>query len=53
MDSKRFDKNLAAGQNGEATIAQYLQSKGLAVLPVYEVEKDSFAGPRLFTPKSG
>lgn len=45
-----FAQNLAVGQLGESTIAQWCKSRGNSVLPVYEKEIDTGKGPRFFTP---
>jgi len=44
----KFKENLKTGKVGESQIARWLQSKGHHVLPVYEIEKDQYAGPALY-----
>lgn len=46
-----FAENLAVGQLGESTIAQWFKSRGNSVLPVYEKQIDTGKGPRFFTPE--
>lgn len=45
-----FSDALAMGQAGESTIAQWLQTRGYTVLPVYEKIMDTGKGPQLYTP---
>ena len=45
-----FTERLKVGQVGESAIAKWLRAKGHYVLPVYEIEKETGKGPRLFTP---
>jgi hypothetical protein len=44
-----FERTLAFGQIGESVISRWLQSRGHAVFPAYQVEKDTGKGPQLFT----
>jgi hypothetical protein len=46
-----FAANLDFGQVGESRIASWFKAKGYGVLPVYEIEKQTGKGPRLFMPK--
>lgn len=43
-----FEQTLAQGRVGEGAISKWLQSRGHAVFPAYEVEKHSGKGPQLF-----
>ncbi|MDP2676061.1 MAG: hypothetical protein Q8O83_00010 [bacterium] len=45
-----FNSNLKYGQVGESRIAEWLKSRGNSILPVYEIEKQTGKGPRLFSP---
>lgn len=45
-----FARSLSVGQLGESKIAQWLNRRGWAVLPVYDVEMNTGKGPRLFAP---
>ena len=45
-----FDENLKYGHVGESRIASWLRARGNSVLPVYEIEKQTGKGPRLFAP---
>lgn len=45
-----FKANLQYGQVGESRIAEWLKSRGNSIMPVYEIEKQTGKGPRLFTP---
>lgn len=45
-----FESNLDFGRVGESRIAEWLKSKGHSILPVYEIEKQTGKGPRLFLP---
>ena len=44
----RFDQTLAMGRVGESAISRWLQGRGHAVFPAYEIEKGSGKGPQLF-----
>ena len=44
-----FERTLAFGQIGESVISKWLQGRGHAVFPAYQVEKDTGKGPQLFT----
>ncbi len=44
-----FDRGLAFGQAGESRIARWLMGRGVALLPVYDVEKENGKGPRVFS----
>lgn len=43
-----FEASLAHGRLGEGAISKWLQSRGHAVFPAYEIEKHSGKGPQLF-----
>ena len=45
-----FSEKLKTGQSAEREIAQWLLSRGWAVLPVYEKVIDTGKGPQLFLP---
>lgn len=47
-----FSQQLSYGMAGETAIARWLQRRGWAVLPVYEVIVDRGKGPRLYLPDS-
>lgn len=44
-----FAKKLEVGKVGESEIAGWLKSRGHHVLPVYEIEKNQYAGPAVYT----
>jgi hypothetical protein len=44
----KFEKTLAFGQVGESVISRWLQGRGHAVFPAYQVEINSGKGPQLF-----
>lgn len=44
----RFEQTLAMGRVGESAISRWLQARGHAVFPAYEIEKPSGKGPQLF-----
>jgi hypothetical protein len=44
-----FEKNLAFGQMGESVISRWLQGRGHAVFPAYQVANHTGKGPQLFT----
>lgn len=44
-----FAQKLETGKVAEGLIAAWLQSRGSAVLPAYEIEKSSGKGPQLFS----
>ena len=44
-----FDKTLAFGQLGESHISKWLQGRGHAVFPAYQIEHQTGKGPQLFT----
>jgi len=44
-----FDEHLKTGKVAESAIAQWLMSRGFAVLPVYEKTEQEYKGPQLFT----
>jgi hypothetical protein len=48
--SLAFRESLSFGQAGESAISRWFQSKGYAVLPVYEKLLDTGKGPQLFMP---
>lgn len=48
---KTFETSLQEGRVGESRIATWLRSRGWHVVPVYEIEKHTGKGPRLFAPK--
>lgn len=43
-----FDRQLADGRVAEGLIAKWLQARGGAVMPAYEIEKSVGKGPQLF-----
>lgn len=43
-----FEEQLQSGKVGESQIAQWLQSRGHHILPVYEIEKGQYAGPAVY-----
>lgn len=43
-----FERTLAFGQMGESLISRWLQSRGHAVFPAYQVEHQTGKGPQLF-----
>jgi len=44
-----FNQNLKQGQLGESLIAKWLQGRGHAVFPAYQIEHQTGKGPQLFT----
>jgi len=46
--SSSFDDSLRWGQLGESAIAKWLNTKGYAVLPVYEKDTGDYKGPQVF-----
>ena len=44
----RFEQNLATGQLGESLISRWLQGRGHAVFPAYQIEHQTGKGPQLF-----
>lgn len=44
-----FNENLAFGQLGEGFISKWLQGRGHAVFPAYQMENDTGKGPQLFS----
>lgn len=44
----KFEHNLAFGQAGESVIARWLQARGHAIFPAYQVERSTGKGPQLF-----
>lgn len=44
----RFEQTLAMGRVGESAISRWLQARGHAVFPAYEIEEGSGKGPQLF-----
>lgn len=44
----KFEQALAFGQMGESAISKWLQSRGHAVFPAYQVEHQTGKGPQLF-----
>lgn len=44
-----FEEQLAVGRVAEGLIAKWLQARGSAVMPAYEIEKSSGKGPQLFS----
>lgn len=44
----RFEQNLAVGQLGESLISRWLQSRGHAVFPAYQIEHQTGKGPQMF-----
>ncbi len=43
-----FERQLAVGQLGEGVISRWLQSRGHAVFPAYQMEMHTGKGPQLF-----
>ena len=43
-----FDRALAFGQLGESHISKWLQGRGHAVFPAYQIEQQTGKGPQLF-----
>lgn len=48
-----FNNNLKSGKVGESQIAKFLMSRGHNILPVYEIEKNQYAGPAVYTADGG
>ncbi len=46
-----FDSRLNEGKVGESEIAEWLKIRGHNVLPVYEIEKNQYSGPAVYTSK--
>ena len=44
-----FEKRLVEGKVGESEIAEWLKRRGHHILPVYEIEKDQYAGPSVYS----
>lgn len=44
-----FEETLKQGKIGESKIAEWLKSRGHNILPVYEIEKNQFAGPAVYS----
>jgi hypothetical protein len=44
----RFDQSFAKGLVGESAISRWLQSRGHAIFPAYQVEINAGKGPQLF-----
>lgn len=44
----RFEESLKVGKVAESLIARWLQKRGNYVLPIYEIEKNQFAGPAIY-----
>ena len=49
----QFEKQLEAGKTGESEIALWFRARGAHVLPIYEIEKNQYAGPALYTASGG
>lgn len=45
-----FQEHFNEGRIGETIIASWFKKRGFSVLPVYEIEKHTGKGPRLFLP---
>ncbi len=45
----KFEEKLKIGKLGESEIAQWLKSRGHHILPVYEIEKNQYAGPSVYS----
>lgn len=43
-----FERQLAVGQLGEGAISRWLQGRGHAVFPAYQIEQHTGKGPQLF-----
>ena len=48
-----FDDSLKFGQIAESLISKWLMDKGMAVMPAYQVEKQTGKGPQLFLRNAG
>lgn len=46
--SANFEKSLTQGKIGESEIAKWFKHKGYHILPIYEIEKNQYAGPALY-----
>lgn len=44
----KFEQSLAIGQLGEGAISRWLQGRGHAVFPAYQIEQHTGKGPQLF-----
>lgn len=44
----KFEQSLAVGQLGESLISRWLQARGHAVFPAYQIEQHTGKGPQLF-----
>jgi len=44
-----FNQRLSEGKVGESEIAQWLKSRGNNILPIYEIEKNQYSGPAVYT----
>lgn len=44
-----FEQSLATGRVAEGLISKWLQARGSAVMPAYEIEQSRGKGPQLFT----
>ena len=44
-----FNQRLKEGNIGESQIARWLQYRGHHVLPIYEIEKNQYAGPAFYS----
>jgi hypothetical protein len=49
LSDSTFQKQLAFGQIAETVISRWLMSRGLIVLPIYDIEYHTGKGPRLFS----
>ena len=46
-----FEQRLKEGKLGESEIAEWLKKRGHHILPIYEIEKNQYAGPAVFSSK--
>lgn len=46
---RQFEESLQIGKVAEGLIAAWLQARGSAILPAYEIEKSTGKGPQLFS----
>ena len=48
-----FEKKLERGKVGESQIAEWLKGRGNHILPIYEIEKNQYAGPAVYQSDGG
>jgi hypothetical protein len=49
----QFERQLTQGKVGESEIAEWLKRRGHHILPVYEIEKNQYKGPAVYTSCGG